>query len=87
MDVKSSSAALDADETLKFPTKSSAPLVDMNANSVDDLTTALATELACKHRHTEAVSAAQSERVPGSDLETETEEEDKNHNRTASLQN
>ena len=59
----------------------------MNANSVDALTTDIATELACKHRHTEAVSAVQPERVPGSDLETETEEEDKNQNRTASLQN
>ena len=57
----------------------------MNANSVDALTTNLATGLARKRRCAEATYAAQAERVPGSDSETETEEEDSNHTGTGSL--
>ena len=44
----------------------------MNANSVDDLTTALATELVRKLIHAEATSGAQVDRVPVLDSETET---------------
>ena len=57
----------------------------MNANAVDALTTDLATELARKRICAEATYAAQAERVPGSDSQTETEKEDSNHTGTASL--
>ena len=57
----------------------------MNTNAVDALTTDLATELARKRKCAEATYAAQAERVPGSDSETETEAKDNNHTRTALL--
>ena len=50
------------------------------------LTTNIATELAQKHRLAETTYSELEERAPGSDSETDTQEEDKNHTGTASLQ-
>ena len=84
--IKASAAALAAAEPLASTTKSSAPLTDLNKNSVDTLTTTIKTELYHKHRRAEATSAAQADRLPSPDSEIETEEEENNHTRTASLQ-
>ena len=74
-----------AAEPLTFPTKSSVPLTDLNANDVDDLNTALSTELTCKRRLAEATFDAHSDIVPGSESETETDDEANNHTGAASL--
>ena len=63
----------------------SALLTELNANSVDALTTALVTELSHKGKRAEATSDAHAERVPGSYLETETEQKDNNHTGTTLL--
>ena len=84
-DIKAPAAEFAAAEALTSPTKLYAPLIELNANSVDAFTTALAVELSRKHRRVEATYAAQADRVPGSDSETETEEEDNNLTETASL--
>ena len=73
VDITAAATALAAAEPLTLPTKLSTPLEDLNTNTVDALTNALATELAPKHRCTEATYAAHTERVPVSDPETETE--------------
>ena len=83
--IAAAAAPLAAAEPLKFPTKFSMPLTDLNANFVDALATTLATKLSRKRWREEATSDAQSYRVAISDPEIETEEEDKNHIRTASL--
>ena len=67
LDIKAYVSAFATAEPITFPTKYSAPLIELNKNAVYDLTTALATELACKHRCAEVTSAAQAERVSGSD--------------------
>ena len=85
VDIKASAAEFAAAEALTSPTKLYAPLIELNANSVDAFTNALAIGLSRKHRRVEATYAAQADRVPGSDSETETEEEDKNHTGNASL--
>ena len=85
VDIAEAPVSLAADEPLTFPTKSSAPLTDLNANDVDDLNTALSTELTCKRRLAEATFAAHSEIVPGSESETEPDEEYNNHTGAASL--
>ena len=71
--IEASAAALTTSEPLTYPTKYSVPLTDLNSNAVDALTTAVATDLAHKHRRAEAISDSQVERVPGKDSETETE--------------
>ena len=85
VDIAASAAALAASETLTSPTKLSVPLTELNSNDADALTTNLATELDLKHRREDATSAAHAERVPVSDSETDTDKEDNNHTRTASL--
>ena len=70
VDIKASAAAFSAAEPLISPTKLSAPLIDLNANAVDALTAALATELARKHRRAGAVCAAQEDTATGSYSET-----------------
>ena len=65
--IKATDAAFAADATLTSPTKSFAPLIEMNENDVDALTTTLATELYRKHRHAEATSAAYEEILPRSE--------------------
>ena len=72
VDIKASAAAFSAAAPLTFPTKCSAPLIDLNTNYVEALTTALAPELVCKHRLAEETSAAQAERVPVSYSELQT---------------
>ena len=62
LDIKSSAAALAAAGPLISPTKSSAPLIELNANAVDALTTDIATELSNKRRRAELTSDAQSDR-------------------------
>ena len=57
--IAAASSALAADEPLTSPTKLSAPMIDLNANSLEPLTTALATEIDHKHRCEKATSAAQ----------------------------
>ena len=64
IDIKVPDVALGAAEPLTSPTKVSAPLIELNTNAVDFLTTTLATELSCKHRRVEATSDSQAERVP-----------------------
>ena len=64
VDIVADAAALAVDETLTPPTKSFAPLTDINSNYVDALTTVLATELARKHRREKATSDARVEKVP-----------------------
>ena len=56
--IKESSAAFTAAEPLIFHTKLSAPLIELNKNAVDALTTDLATEIYRKLRRVEAASAA-----------------------------
>ena len=86
VDIKASDEAFDAATPLTSPTKSSVPLVDLNANSADALTTDKATELARKHRRAESTSAVQEDTEPGSNLETGKKEEDNNHTGTVFLQ-
>ena len=85
VDIAAAAASLAADEPLSLPIKLSAPLTYLNVNSVDALTTALATVLARKPRLTESTSVSQKDILPVSDLETETDEENNNHTGTASL--
>ena len=85
--ITASAAALAADEPLTSPTKVSVTLTDLRANDVNALTTNLTAELARKPRRAEAISAAQLERLPSPDSETEIEMENNNHTRTASLRN
>ena len=70
---------------ITFPTKLSAPMIELNKNSEDALTTALATELASKHRYAESTSAAQEKIVTISNSETDTKEEDNNNTGAVSL--
>ena len=84
-DIRASATSLAAAEIQTFPTKYSALLIDLNANSVDALTTSLATELSHKCISSEATSAGQADRVTVSDSEIEKEEEDNNHAGTALL--
>ena len=85
VDIKPSAGEFKAAEHLTSLTKSSAPLVDLIANTADALTTDIATELACKHRRAESTSAIQADTEPGSDLETEKEEKYNNHTGTVFL--
>ena len=63
---KASASAFAAAEPIKPPTKLSAMLTELNANTVDALTTALVTELSHKLRLAEDTSDAQAEIIPGS---------------------
>ena len=86
VDIKASAGEFDGAEHLTYPTKSSATLIDLNANYVDALTTDIATEVARKYRRAESTSAVQEDTVPRSDLEPEKEEQDNNHTATVLLQ-
>ena len=72
VDIKAYAAALAVAEPLTSATKLSVPLIDLNANSVDALTTNLATEFTHKRRRAEATSSAKSEIVLSSESETDT---------------
>ena len=54
IDIKKYAAAFAASTPLTFTTYVSVLLIDLNVNAMNDLTTSLATELACKHRRSEA---------------------------------
>ena len=83
--IKASASAVAVAEPLTLPIKLSAPLTELNKNSLDTLTTSLVTKLYCKHIFAEVNSDANIERVTCSDSETETEDEDNNHIGTTSL--
>ena len=83
--IAAADAVLSTAEPLTSPTKLSVTLIDLSANYVNALTTALATKLDRKHRRAEATSAAHAEIVSGLDQETETEKEDNNYTGTASI--
>ena len=58
LDIKVYAAALATSEPLTLTTESSVPLVELNLNSVDTLTTALSPELSRKRRPVDATSSA-----------------------------
>ena len=85
VDIAEAAASLSVGEPLTSPTKISVLLTELNTTAVYTLTTYLATEISRKCRRTKASFATKAEIVPGSDLETDAEEDIKNHSGTVSL--